>query len=289
MKFCPYCGNPVKETDKFCIICGKPLLTNIAKPKQSVEIKENKKDKEIIIEKVEKKETEKKSTEEEEIDMKTKVKEEEKVKKKKEKKEVRPLPEDVKEQIDLYIEYNEIQINKKVLIDKLDEISKLTKDPRYEWDQQYKKEVNIKLEAVKTLIEESKQKEVEIKRDMEEPFIVQKINSDIDAKVFQLENLTREYKLHKVDKETFEKLREKYKQEKAELESDKEDLVSGMKLWIQELKLEKAELSSERKVNKGRFSAKEISEEEYQENDKEFDLKLKKSISRLETLEKLAK
>ena len=62
-----------------------------------------------------------------------------------------------------------------------------------------------------------------------------------------------------------------------------------MKLWIQELKLEKAELSSERKVNKGRFSAKEISEEEYQENDKEFDLKLKKSISRLETLEKLAK
>ena len=107
--------------------------------------------------------------------MKTKVKEEEKVKKKKEKKEVKPLPEDVKEQIDLYIEYNEIQINKKLLLDKLDEISKLTKDPRYEWDQQYKKEVNIKLEAVKTLIEESKQKEVEIKRDMEEPFIVQKI------------------------------------------------------------------------------------------------------------------
>ncbi|MFX0105911.1 MAG: zinc-ribbon domain-containing protein, partial [Candidatus Hodarchaeota archaeon] len=24
-KFCPYCGNPVKETDKFCIICGKPM------------------------------------------------------------------------------------------------------------------------------------------------------------------------------------------------------------------------------------------------------------------------
>ena len=291
MKFCPYCGNPVKETDKFCIICGKPLLTNISKPKQSVEIRENKKEKEIIIEKIEEEdeEAQKRSIENEEIEAKTKEKKEEKVKWKKERKEIEPLPEDVKDQIDLYIEHNEIQINKQVLTNKLDEILKLTKDSRYEWDQQYKNEVNIKLEAIKTLIEELKQNENEIKASMEEPFIVQKINSDIEAKIFQLENLTREYKLHKIDKETFEKLREKYKQEKAELENGKEELVSGMKLWIQELKLEKAEISSERKVNKGRFSAKEISEEEYKENDKEFDLKLKKSTSRLETLEKLAK
>jgi len=48
-KFCPYCGNPVKETDKFCIICGKPMLTDIPKPQRKPEIKEIKKEKEKEI------------------------------------------------------------------------------------------------------------------------------------------------------------------------------------------------------------------------------------------------
>ncbi|MFX0142567.1 MAG: zinc ribbon domain-containing protein, partial [Candidatus Hodarchaeota archaeon] len=39
-KYCPYCGNPVKETDKFCIICGKPLLADIPKSVKRTEIKE---------------------------------------------------------------------------------------------------------------------------------------------------------------------------------------------------------------------------------------------------------
>jgi len=45
-KFCPYCGNPVKQTDKFCIICGKPMLTGIPKSEKAPEIKDTKKEKE---------------------------------------------------------------------------------------------------------------------------------------------------------------------------------------------------------------------------------------------------
>ena len=160
---------------------------------------------------------------------------------------------------------------------------------KYEYDNAFKNEVNIKLEAVKTLIDEMKQKETVIKQNLEEPFIVQRINNDIDTKVFQLENLSREHKLHKVDKETFEKLKEKYRQEKLDLETQREDLTIGMKLWIQDLKLEKAELSSDRKLNKGQFHAKEISEEQYKEKDKDFDLRLKKIDTKIETLEKLTK
>ena len=78
------------------------------------------------------------------------------------------------------------KINKKVLEEKLREIIKSTKDERYEYDFDFKKETNIKLEAVKTLISEYKQKE------------------------FQLENLSRDHKLLKVDKETFQKSKEKY-------------------------------------------------------------------------------
>lgn len=280
-KFCPYCGNPVKETDKFCIICGKPMLIDIPKAERKIERKEPiKKEEEIRVE-------EKGEEKEEILEMEEKSKK--KPKKTKEKREAKPLPEDVKEQMVYYIEYNDIQLNKKVLIERLNEISKSTKDPRYEYDMEYKKEVNIKLEAIKTLINELKQKESVIKQNLEEPFIVQRINQDIDTKIFQLENLSREHKLHRVDKETFEKLREKYKQEKTDLENEREDLVEGMKLWIQDLKLEKTELSGERKLNKGRFRAKEITEDEYTQQDKDFDLKLKKINTKINTLEKLTK
>jgi len=289
-KFCPYCGSPVKGSDKFCIICGKPLLANIPKQESESKIKETKKE----VEKEKVKEKSKEEIAKEEVDkdilgLEEAKQDKKKLKKSKELKDAKPLPEDVKEQMVYYIEYNDIQLNKKVLMDKLNEISKQTKDTRYEYELEFKKEVNIKLEAIKTLINEMKQKEVVIKQNLEEPFIVQKINTNIETKVFQLENLSREHKLHKVDRETFEKLREKYKQEKSTLETEREDLVAGMKLWIQDLKLEKAEISGGRKLNKGQFHSKEISEEEYKENDKEFDLRLQKINTKITTLEKLTK
>jgi len=287
-KFCPYCGNPVKESDKFCIICGKPLLTDIPKRERKPKVQEPKRE-EIV------KPVERKLETIEEVEPEDVVEEESKpiktsiFKKAKETGEVKPLPEEVKEQMVYYIEYNDIQINKKVLIEKLTELSKSTKDPKYEYDHNFKKEITVKLEALKTLIDELKQKESVIKQNLEEPFIVQRITSDIDTKIFQLENLSKEHKLHKVDDETFEKLKEKYKQEKSDLEKEKEALIAGMKLWIKDLKLEKAELTSERKLNKGRFHAKEIEEDEFKKKDKDFDLKLKKTDTKIKTLEDLTK
>ncbi|MFX0035007.1 MAG: zinc ribbon domain-containing protein [Candidatus Hermodarchaeota archaeon] len=289
-KFCVYCGNPVKESDKYCIICGKPLITNITKPEKKPEIeqlirKEEAKKVDKEVEKVKSEEEPGKETFEEEEEEKYLMK----FKKPKEKKDIKPLPEDVKEQMVYYIEFNDIQLNKDLLLEKLNDLSKSTKDERYEYDLDFKKEVNIKLEAIKTLISELKERENIIKQNLKEPFIVQRIQDDIDEKIFQLKNLTREYKLHKVDKETFEKLRDKYKEQKSDFEEERENLIEGMKLWIQELKLEKAELSSERKLNKGRYHAKEITEDEFNEKDKEFDLRLKKIDIKIDTLEKLTK
>ncbi len=287
-KFCPYCGNPTKPSDKFCIICGKPQLADLPKREKKPKIQEAKKEEEAKP--VEKKRQEIKEDKQEEIldeepqPIKKKV-----FKKAKETGEVKPLPEEVKEQMVYYIEYNDIQLNKKVLIEKLTELSKSTKDPKYEYDPKFKKEITVKLEALKTLIDELKQKENVIKQNLEEPFIVQKITTDIGTKVFQLENLSKEHKLHKVDDDTFDKLKNKYKQEKFDLEKEKENLIAGMKLWIKDLKLEKAELNSERKLNKGRFHAKEIIEDEFKKKDKDFDLKLKKTETKIKTLEDLTK
>jgi len=288
-KYCVYCGNPLKSDDKFCIICGKPVLASVKKPEKT----EVEKAKEIIKEK---KKPREKFVEESIIEDTFEVlpeKPDKKGKKKKDKDTVavveKPLPFEVKEQMILNIEYNDIKLNKQILIEKLIEIQKTLKDPRYDVDEEYNKSINIKVTAIKTLIAEMKQKESDLEEKMEKPFIVQRIQQDIDKKIFQLKNLSQQHKLHKVDKDSFESLREKYKQEKKTLESERRDLTVGMKLWIKELKMEKAELRSEKNLNKGRFSAKELSEEDYEVKNKEYELKLKKIDLKIKTLEDLTK
>ncbi len=289
-KYCVYCGSPLKVGDKFCIICGKPVLADVNKPeKTGVEkakdiIKDKRTPKEIILE----------ESYAEDDDENLSVKPDKKSKKKKGKKDgdaqvEKPLPFEVKEQMVLNIEYNDIKLNKEILIDKLKVIQKEIKDPRYDVDEDYNRTINIKVTAIKTFISELKLKEGELEVKMDKPFIVQRIQDDIDKKIYQLKNLSKEFKLHKVDKDSFEKLREKYKEEKANLESERTDLVAGMILWIKELKMEKVEIRSEKNLNKGRYSAKEITEEVYDVKNKEFEIKVKKIEIKIKTLEDLTK
>jgi hypothetical protein len=84
-------------------------------------------------------------------------------------------------------------------------------------------------------------------------------------------------------------LRDKYLQEKEDLEKEREDLISGMSLWIRELKLEKVEAQSERNLNKGRFHSKEITQDDFTSKDKDLELKVKKIDVKIKTLEKLIK
>ena len=289
-KYCVYCGNPLKSEDKFCIICGKPVLAGVKKSeKTGVEkakdfIKDKKTPKEKIIE----------ESFAYNDDEKLPEKPDKKAKKKKKKKDEedqveKPLPFEVKEQMILNIEYNDIKLNKEILIDKLKEIQKEIKDPRYDVDEEYNESINIKVKAIKTLISELKQKESELEVKMDKPFIVQRIQNDIDKKIYQLKNISKEFKLLKVDKGSFETLRKKYKEEKENLETEKNDLIVGMKLWIKELKMEKVELHAEKNLNKGRFSAKEISDEAYETKNKEFEIKVKKIDVKIKTLEDLTK
>ena len=286
-KFCVYCGNEVKESDKFCIFCGKPRLSTVAKDGKKRE-KEKKPEKEKEIEKEPEQEQVVEESEIEEVKEELSEKKDEK-KKKISLTEATPLPDDVKEQIDLYIESTDIQINKKVLTDKLNEILKSTKQSRYETDFDFKTSVNVKLEAVKTLITELKENEESVKAQMDDVFIVKKLNKTVETKENQLKNLVKEYRLKKMNKETFEKLRDKYKSEVIDAESELAELMLGIELWIQELKTEKTEAIGERKLNKGRLSAKELTEEEFQSSDNDFKIKIDKLGAKIKTLESLIK
>ena len=67
----------------------------------------------------------------------------------------------------------------------------------------------------------------------------------------------------------------------------------GVERWLMppdiRLKMEKAELQTKKNLNKGRFSAKEISEEDYEAKNKDFEIKLKKIDLKIKTLEDLTK
>ncbi|MEJ2250677.1 MAG: hypothetical protein P8Y97_13625 [Candidatus Lokiarchaeota archaeon] len=60
-------------------------------------------------------------------------------------------------------------------------------------------------------------------------------------------------------------------------------------MYIQDLKIELSDLSGERKLNKGRYSSKEIKEEEFKKIDNDLDLKMKKLESKINVLQKLSK
>jgi hypothetical protein len=287
-----YCGKPIKESDKFCIHCGKPRLTNLPKADSKPQEKIPEPPKEEKSQEIEKSTKEDlKEVPKEEIIQEEKE-EDEKAEKEKEEdkksKEIQPLPDDVKRQIDLYLEMNSIELKKKNLDEKLVDLQKDLKSSRYETDFEFGEQINIQLEAVKTVLEELKQKENEIKQEMDEKFIIEQLNFDIDTKKSQLKNLVREHKLRKIkDKEVVNKLKEKYKGQLDDYIEEKADLIAGIKLWIEEMKEEKTELITERKFNKARFSSKEVSEEEFKIKDEEYNTKIEKINSKINTLEDL--
>jgi len=287
-RFCVYCGKPVKESDKFCINCGKPLISSLPKtekkPKETIveEIKEVKSKKEEKEEEI--------AAETEELEVEKEEKKEKEDAEEKKEKEIKPLPDEVKQQIDYYLELNDLRLKKQTIDDKLVSLQKDLKSSRYDTDFAFGEEVDVQLQAVKTVMEELKQKETEIKEKMTDKFIVEKLDYDIDTKKSQLQNLMREHKLKKIkDKDVVKKLKEKYKQQLENFIEEKTELIAGIQLWVDELIEEKMELNTERKFNKARFSAKEISEEIYKEKDSEFELKISKLESKIKTLEDLTK
>lgn len=300
-KFCVYCGNPVKSNDKFCIKCDKPMLSNLPKADKKTKVLAVESKSKEILEKIKKKKKEKEEVKPQE-EIKEELEEEkleEKVDSKKEEeiiepeikeKEIKPLPEEVKEQIEYFLELNDIKLKKLSLADKLKDFQKLMKSDRYDTDFAFGEKINMQLKAVKTLIEELKEEENEVKLKMDDQFIIEKLDADIGQKKDHLKNLMREHKLKKIkDKDVVKKLREKYKQQLEDSTTEKDELIDGLDLWVEEIEGEIAEITIERKFNKGRYSAKEISPEEFKTNDNDFDKQISKLKSKVKTLQNLAK
>ena len=190
-KFCVYCGKPVKPSDKFCINCGKPLLSSLPKTeKKSTDIIVEEPVKEDKIKESELKEKELQETEEE-----TKEVEEEKIIEDKEekKKEIKPLPDEVKQQIDYYLELNDIRMKKSSLDEKLKNLDMIL-GHLSDWNteaEEKQKEFN-QLELIrlsyKTYCEKKKEAEKSAKRSEKTKQLLDELEKIRKAKVDEVLN-----------------------------------------------------------------------------------------------------
>ena len=90
-------------------------------------------------------------------------------------------------------------------------------------------------------------------------------------------------------KEIFQDLKYKYKEELRVYQTEKTELLLGIKMWISDMIIEKDKIVKDIKLNKGRLSSKEISKKEFKMKDEAFQLKLKDIESKIKTLKELSK
>lgn len=96
---------------------------------------------------------------------------------------------------------------KKKLKVRLDELLKATEDEKYEWDPDYKKEINIKLAALKEIKDEILKEEEKWREILKEPFKLDVYDDTMEQKRGELVELRRSYKLHAIKKEQYEQLK----------------------------------------------------------------------------------
>lgn len=298
-KTCGHCGHEAKDSDRFCIFCGKPFLSDLsntidkAKDKKQTMIygeekprKEDPKDKDKDKNKTDTIGSDKPKEEfipfaggnlvppEETEENKKDGKKEDSKKKDKKSVPFSDADEDLMENFELDSETEEqlknkmelaiINSKKEKLKEKLKEISKDAKSERYDSDLEFAKDVNAKLNAIKEIQKELQDKEAEINKKIG-IFKYDEIEHVIEERRAQLTELKRQYKLGKIKENIFEQLKREYAGDYRKAQEQRDFIEKQIRIWISKLKTEKNREEIKLKTVDGRFKAKEIDNERYQQ------------------------
>lgn len=274
-KTCPHCGRSVRDGDKFCIFCGKPLLATFTKT-----VKESAEKKGTLIFPIKEPPTEEDEDEDEVApfgsgDL---VPPEEKSKKKKDNipfdveedddlLETLEMEDEMREQFEMKMEMAIINGKKEKLMEKLDKLLSDAKSERYELDIDFAKEVNMRLEAVKE-VQKDLQSQIDEVLDRLGTFKLDEFLITIEEKRAQLTELKRKFKLGKIKQNIFEQLKREYATEYRKAQEELESIQKQVRIWISKLKSEINQEEIKIKLLEGRLNTKEIDKETF-ENKKE--------------------
>ncbi|TFG17268.1 MAG: zinc-ribbon domain-containing protein [Promethearchaeota archaeon] len=276
-KTCPHCGRAVRDGDKFCIFCGKPLLTDFSKT-----IKESTEKKGTILFPTQEPPTEEEESKDEVTPFESGdlAPPEEKSQKKKdtipfdpeeddELLEALEMEDEMREQFEMKMELAVLNGKKDKLKEKLNKLLGDVKSERYELDIDFAKEVNMRLEAVK-----------EVQRDLQSQFdeVLDRLGTfkldafliTIEEKRAQLTELKRKFKLGKIKQSIFEQLKREYATDYRKAQEELVQIEKQVRNWISKLKSEINQEEIKIKLLEGRLNTKELDKETFDQKKEEI-------------------
>ncbi len=306
---CPFCGRVVRDSDKFCIFCGSKIQKTKQKKEKSKEQEniEQEVDKDLgflkgISKKDEKKEDSetpfmlKEGSEDSLEDTVLSLDDIEKEKKGKgastKKKDIKvELPEEIKEQLEIKMKLAIVEDKKKKLKEKLKTLNDDLNEEKYEYDMDYAKEINVKLNAFKAIKDEFNEKEEKLRAELgpKGMFKIDELEDELEVQREQLIELKRAYKLHKVKRDIYEQLRMEYSTVFREAEKELRDLRANIIRWFSSEKADKNRLENRIRLLQGRYKTREIDEDEFKRQKKEIQNEIERVSQRVKILELYAR
>ncbi len=298
---CPFCGRMVRDSDKFCIFCGSKIQKTKAKIEKSKEDEsiEQEVDKDLgFLENLSKKKKAKKDSatpfmvkegsQDSLEDTVLSLEEAEKEKKEKgvSKKNVE-LPEEIKEQLECKMKLAIIEDKKKKLREKLKNLNDDLNEEKYEYDMDYAKEINLKLNAFKVIKEEFNEKEEKLRSELgpKGMFRIDELEEELEVQREQLIELKRAFKYHKVKKDIYEQLRMEYSTVFRESEKELNELRVNIIRWLSSEKTDKNRLENRIRLLQGRYKTREIDEDEFNTQKKDIKNEIERITQRVKILE----
>jgi len=288
-KFCLFCGKPLKEGSqrkKKEKKAEKQIKKDKKKAKREIKegkeekgenednkgdkmgffgykpsgdkIKQNEELKPFLVSDNEKIDTQKsesaKKEGEKEKESSEKKKEREKEKEEKEEE----IPDHIKEQLETKMELALLDEKKQKLKKKLNQLTNSLDKDKYDWDEEYKKNINIKLEAFKKIKQELLDEENQLREKLGGVFRVDELKEEIALKREQLVELKRSYKRRKIKKQVYKQLKQEYVEEFESAEEELENLQKQLIRWLSKEKAKKNRTQSQINLIEGRYKSKEL-------------------------------
>ena len=253
---CPFCGRIIRNSDKFCIFCGSKIdnQDQPSKPSMSKEEQKEVDDDLIPTDKGEKDDTkssnkrDKKSTKT--SDDKSKI--------------FIEMPAEIKEQLTAKMDLAVLNNKKERLRDKLRELTQDLDAQRYEYDLEYAKIVNTKLDAVKGIKQElfAEEETLRGKLGPTGQFRMDELDTTMQVQRNQLLELKRQFKRHKIKKDVYKQLKEEYVDIFRNAEEELQNLRNNVIRWVSEERSKKATFENQIQILKARFKAGEMEEKD---------------------------
>jgi chromosome segregation ATPase len=180
-----------------------------------------------------------------------------------------------------------IEDKKKKLKGKLKSLNDNLDEERYEYDMDYAKEINIKLNAFKVIKEEFDEKEEKLRSELgpKGMFRVDELEEELEVQREQLIELKRAFKMHKVKKDIYEQLRMEYSTGFREAEKELHELRSNIIRWLSSEKSDKNRLENRIRLLQGRYKTREIDEEDFNRQKKDINNEVERISQRVKILE----